>query len=446
MATYSYKGYDFEVDHDPSPEEFTQMSAYVDSLPPRQQGGPTEQSMFKDRQKQILPDLAKNAVGVAQAGMDMVGGIPGFFAGIGTGVGTAIAHRDPKGGLELAKEIMGKSTPSALLGLPTDNAGYQAAMGALEKVDEALVQLPAKGYGEIAKAFGGDQQLADDIAATAELGLMGGWGFAGGKKAKGAQAAAKARLATKPKAEVPSVKSALEAIDKQMEAPLKQGELFPETLSDPTGHASPYDASTIGTTEPITPKRARAQQELPLRNDLPESINVDREGVTLRPEDMTAVEAAKNAEVARLDQEAAPMLEQQQRDALLNAKQEEMWATDHPGDLAPDGEMAPRAPTPELTQQGELFAPQTNMHRDYTDLRLDDGRGGERPLTKAEFEQTLAKLEQEKGTAFTRPEDVDAAYADYMNSVNNPSLFDTPARQEAYKAADALLEERERQK
>lgn len=37
MPTFSYKGYDFEVDHTPSEEEFGQMSAYVDTLPPKQE-------------------------------------------------------------------------------------------------------------------------------------------------------------------------------------------------------------------------------------------------------------------------------------------------------------------------------------------------------------------------------------------------------------------------
>ena len=36
MPTYSYKGYDFEVNHIPTEAEFQQMSAYVDSLPPKE--------------------------------------------------------------------------------------------------------------------------------------------------------------------------------------------------------------------------------------------------------------------------------------------------------------------------------------------------------------------------------------------------------------------------
>lgn len=62
-------------------------------------------------------------------------------------------------------------------------------------------------------------------------------------------------------------------------APAKgQGELFPETLQDTTGHASPYDASTVGTTEPIAPKVSRRQQELPLRTDLEPTYPIDAEG------------------------------------------------------------------------------------------------------------------------------------------------------------------------
>jgi len=36
MAKYSYKGYDFEVSHDPSEEEFAQLAAHVDSLPAKE--------------------------------------------------------------------------------------------------------------------------------------------------------------------------------------------------------------------------------------------------------------------------------------------------------------------------------------------------------------------------------------------------------------------------
>lgn len=35
MATFSYKGYDFEVDHTPNEEEFAQMASHVDTLPPK---------------------------------------------------------------------------------------------------------------------------------------------------------------------------------------------------------------------------------------------------------------------------------------------------------------------------------------------------------------------------------------------------------------------------
>jgi hypothetical protein len=49
MPTFSYKGYDFEVDHTPTEQEFAQMSQYVDTLPakgglvPQVQGSPEVQ-------------------------------------------------------------------------------------------------------------------------------------------------------------------------------------------------------------------------------------------------------------------------------------------------------------------------------------------------------------------------------------------------------------------
>lgn len=44
MPTFSYKGYDFEVDHTPSEQEFAQMSAYVDTLPPKEEKKPKEKA------------------------------------------------------------------------------------------------------------------------------------------------------------------------------------------------------------------------------------------------------------------------------------------------------------------------------------------------------------------------------------------------------------------
>src|SRR3990167_4510540 len=117
--------------------------------------------------------------------MDMVGGIPGFLAGLGTGVGTAVAHGDPTGGLELGKEVMGKSMPSTLLGMDMEgNKGYEYAMKPVEWFGE-LLGFSAKGYGDIARALGVSEDKVKAVQSTAELALLAGTAGLGGKKAKG---------------------------------------------------------------------------------------------------------------------------------------------------------------------------------------------------------------------------------------------------------------------
>lgn len=447
MATYSYKGYDFDVDHNPTEAEFSQMSQYVDTLPPKSvDTGPTEHSMFVDRQQQILPDLVKNLGGVLETGAGMLAGLPSQIAGGLAGAGDLMMGRGIDKAATTATDIQkdnfgfGAYEPFSEQGKNFTEGAGNALMKPIELAGDAGEYLGGNEGRFIGELLSGTAMAIGDplapLAGAAALGRAGRGGMKAFKKA----------IESTPK-DVPSVNSAVAAIEKAtkpVDGPLGQLDMFPESLADTTGHATPYDAGTNGVFEPTTPKRARAQQELPLRNDLPESINIDREGVSLRPEDIAPVEAAKNAEMARMDAESARALEQDRltkNDDFLGAKQEEMWAKDHSGDLAPDGEMAPLVPeAPRVpTEQADLFPPQTNMHRDFTDLRMDDGRGGERPLTKTEFEQTVKNLMAEQGTRFPEA-DLKAAFEDYKNSVENPGLFETPARAEANRAALAAQE------
>jgi hypothetical protein len=172
------------------------------------------------------------------------------------------------------------------------------------------------------------------------------------------------------------------------------------------------------------------------------------------------------------EEEVAARAEQERlagNEKFLEAKQQEMWATDHPGDLAKSGEIAPKEIPPELTKQEEmfgpnfdlehdgqmplfkdepstalkeqsdLFPPQTNMHRDFTDLRVDDGKGGERPLTRAEFIKTHEALAMEPGTKHVLPKDMEIAFRDYLEQVNGKQgdLFDVGSRTEAWKQETA---------
>lgn len=190
----------------------------------------------------------------------------------------------------------------------------------------------------------------------------------------------------------PKVKALQEAqaAREAAKSPKAQGELFaPET----EGLASPYDAGQAGVTEPITPQRARAQMELGLRNDLPETMLGDERGV-ITPE---------------LPNEAMQLAKER----------------------AGRAEVVPEGPAP---VQADLFAPETNVHRAYTDIRAATEAGGERPLTRTEFEQVHQNLAKEPVTAHEMPPDMDTAYQSYLDQVSGKQadMFDIGSRQEAF--------------
>jgi hypothetical protein len=134
-----------------------------------------------DKQLGKLGTLTK---GVGTAALDLVGGIPGFIAGAGTGAATAIGHMDATGGLEVAKDIMEKTTPSTALGIDVKgNKGYEYAMKPIEWFND-LLGFSAKGYGEIAKALGTSENSVKQVSSAAELSLLAGMAV-GGLKGKG---------------------------------------------------------------------------------------------------------------------------------------------------------------------------------------------------------------------------------------------------------------------
>ncbi len=222
---------------------------------------------------------------------------------------------------------------------------------------------------------------------------------------KPGQAVAAARAALPERAPKIVGKSKAAALDAELTAkatdPLglfEQGELFPETISDTTGHATPYEAGQAGVTSPITPLRARRQMELPMEEGVRGALAVDETGVPIRPEDRAGVEAFKAQEATK-----------------------------------------PSEPIP-VEAQRDLFEPHTNMHRDFTDIRAATPEGGERPLTRGEFEQTIENLAKEPGTRYDRPADTDLAYKNYLEQVGGKQadLFDIGSRQEGFtKAASA---------
>jgi hypothetical protein len=78
--------------------------------------------------------------------------------------------------------------------------------------------------------------------------------------------------------------------------------------------------------------------------------------------------------------------------------------------LAAESELAQRS---QQGVQGSVFEPQTNMHRAFTEVFAQD-QNGVRPLSKAEFIETLDNLAKEPGTAFQMPENITEAYQKYL--------------------------------
>ncbi len=78
-------------------------------------------------------------------------------------------------------------------------------------------------------------------------------------------------------------------------------------------------------------------------------------------------------------------------------------------------------------QQGDLFAmPADDVSGVHSTPMRDVAT--DQPLTRAEFEKRINELQQDPTTRFTKPEDVDAAYSQYLDTVNGPqgSLFNRP--------------------
>lgn len=80
MPTFSYKGYDFDVDHTPTEQEFAQMSAYVDTLPPKQ----TKQSLVdqipgtaQQPTNEPEPSFMDKALGAGEAALSTATGLVG---------------------------------------------------------------------------------------------------------------------------------------------------------------------------------------------------------------------------------------------------------------------------------------------------------------------------------------------------------------------------------
>lgn len=82
MPSFEYKGHKFEVDHEPTPEEFAQAAAYFDSLGPKDEEEPSQLKAFgKSAVEHTLPTLA---------GLAAMGPGASLGAAVGTGIGRVL--------------------------------------------------------------------------------------------------------------------------------------------------------------------------------------------------------------------------------------------------------------------------------------------------------------------------------------------------------------------
>ena len=97
MPTFSYKGYDFEVDHTPTEEEFQQMSAHVDTLPPKGAKSPGYESQIPGQNPNVSsktyvePSFLKKVWAGAEAGVANMEASVNTLAGAASMVPGALA-------------------------------------------------------------------------------------------------------------------------------------------------------------------------------------------------------------------------------------------------------------------------------------------------------------------------------------------------------------------
>ena len=215
--------------------------------------------------KAVKPeDLA----GVSMAGVDLIGGLPGFAAGALTGAATDLVHNDPVGGKALAEEIITKATPSHAMGLDmSKNRGYALGMKPIEVGMEAAKKLTEIPGWAAKNIYGLDEEAVAKLDARTYNMLLAGMGASilSGKGGKAKDATMKKLVEQFPELKGMTEAEAVAHLKKKYGPPSTdlpieqrtQGELFDTT--PPEGQ--------FGTTDPMAAAREAAQGELRTLNE-----------------------------------------------------------------------------------------------------------------------------------------------------------------------------------
>ena len=136
-----------------------------------------EEKATQQATKSANTSWTQAASDLSTAGLDTMAGVVGMPVGIAAGVGSTLLN-GPQKGLQTAKEVMGKLTYSNLAGTQeqvSQSPAYNAAMLPFAALTAGM-ETAGKGYGELTKELGGDEELAKNVAALTELGLLTGTG------------------------------------------------------------------------------------------------------------------------------------------------------------------------------------------------------------------------------------------------------------------------------
>lgn len=313
MPTFSYKGYDFDVDHTPSAEEFTQMSAYVDSLPPKEQPQPKQSAFEKLGLQEDLAKAQEAAAGLGEAARGIAAGTAGFVAAI------------PPTALQTAAQL------SRGEGVSPESVGGQYAAN-IERI-AGLVPAPETEMGQELSGQIGEfiNRYVNPVAPLLHVpgGILAAQPRAIPRVRGGdipvPKAAESAPRQTPAQAAAAAMERETAAKATQRPEVAGQMEMFPETPLE--GQATPYEAGQMGVAEPVAPKLQRRQMELPFGEERGPLI-ADIQGQIFRgdvttPEARLALEG--QAKAFRQEIEAGRMPDQLKRGEPLPALQDPVF-------------------------------------------------------------------------------------------------------------------------
>jgi len=367
-------------------------------------------------------NLIKDTAGAFTALGDVLYGIPKGAIGIAaTGMAKAV---DPATDLKIhrlaGQMAMEDVMPS--IGKMTgaeENAGYKKMM--------ELASLPGQGIewlGQKAEQKGASPNTAGALMLGADI-LGYGVGIPGAKTVgkgfkKFAETVDPGLRAITPesvRAKMDKNGMANEGIDADMaaQAAATKPATMPEQFAGMT-QESPMDRMTrdLGG-EPFAP----AEEFTPM-SQMAKDLTAERSTPAQRAAQDILDERQKQMEfeVARTARPELNAAELQRREAAPTGYKEHIQAQEEAAKQQRqqrDNELAQAAGAGE---QASLFEPHTNMHRAYEEVFAQTPEGV-RPFTFNEFKETLENLAKEPGTAFNLPEDMKAAYQDYLNHPGN---------------------------